>query len=262
MPNAVTGSAVWAVELLRDASSVVVFTGSGMSQESGVPTFREAQSGLWARFDPSELATPEAFRRQPARVFGWYLQRWRGARAAQPHAGYRALVELEDRFERLTVVTQNVDGLHRRAGSNRVIELHGSLEAFRCFDGGHPYDVRRLEELGPPRGEETEPPRCERCGSPIRPGVVWFGEALPWEQLEAARSELESCDALVVIGTSAVVYPAADLAWAGVTRGIPLIEINPQPTPLSAHARLAWPAAAGQALPELAAALGAGLPTS
>lgn len=250
-----------AVELLRQARHVVVFTGSGMSQESGVPTFRDAQNGWWARFDPNELATPEAFRRQPARVFGWYFQRWWSARAAQPHAGYRALVELEDRFERLTVVTQNVDGLHGRAGSRRVIELHGSLEAFRCFDGGHRYDIRRLEELGPPRGEEMEPPRCDRCGSPIRPGVVWFGEALPWDQLALARAEIEGCDALMVIGTSALVYPAADLAWVGVGRGITVIEINPQPTPLSPHATLAWPAGAGVALPELAAGLGAGLPT-
>lgn len=250
-----------AVELLHQARQVVVFTGSGMSQESGVPTFRDAQTGLWSRFDPAELATPDAFRRRPARVFAWYFWRWRAARAAQPHVGYRALVELEDRFERLTVVTQNVDGLHRRAGSARVIELHGSLEAFRCFDGGHPYDVRRLEELGDPGAEEMEPPRCDRCGSPIRPGVVWFGEPLPWDRLEAARAEIESCDALVAIGTSALVYPAADLAWAGVSRGIRVIEINPQPTPLSAHAGLAWPAGAGAALRELAAGLSSGLPT-
>lgn len=248
-----------AAELLREARRVVVFTGSGMSQESGVPTFRDAQSGLWARFDPAELATPDAFCRNPARVFAWYLWRWRATRMAQPHAGYRALVEMEDRFERLTVVTQNVDGLHWRAGSDRVIELHGSLETFRCFDGGHPYEAMRLQELSLRGGEEIEPPRCERCGSPIRPGVVWFGEPLPWDRLEAARAEVDTCDALLAVGTSALVYPAADLAWAAVNRGIPVIEINPQATPLSTQAALAWPSVASTALRELAAQLGASL---
>jgi NAD-dependent deacetylase len=247
-----------AVELLREARRIVVFTGSGMSQESGVPTFRDAESGLWAHFDPAELATPDAFRRNPARVFAWYLWRWRASRMAQPHAGYRALVEMEDRFERLTVVTQNVDGLHWRAGSDRVIELHGSLETFRCFDAGHPYDAARLEELSARGAEEIEPPRCERCGSPIRPGVVWFGEPLPWDQLEAARAEVEACDALLAVGTSGLVYPAADLAWAAVGRGIPVIEVNPQATPLSGHAALAWPSGASAALRELAAGLAAG----
>jgi NAD-dependent deacetylase len=254
------GEAVHAAELLHDARRVVVFTGSGMSQESGVPTFRDDPSGFWTRYDPQELATPEAFCRNPARVFGWYVARWRGARLAQPHAGYRALVDLEDRFDDLTVVTQNVDGLHARAGSERVIELHGSLEAFRCFDGAHPFDPGRIEALEPTAGEDLPPPRCDRCGSLVRPGVVWFGEPLPWEALGAAERAVAACDAMLVVGTSALVYPAVDLAWAGVTRGIPVIEINPQPTPLSAHASLAWSAPAGTALPELARALSAGSP--
>ncbi len=226
-----------------------------MSQESGVPTFRDEQTGLWARFDPDELATPEAFRRHPRRVFAWYLWRWRAIREAVPHAGYRTLVELEERFDRLTIVTQNVDGLHTRAGSAAVMELHGSLVEFRCFDGGHPYDARRLEPLTATVAEEVEPPRCDHCGSLIRPGVVWFGEPLPWEPLEAARAEVEECDALLVVGTAGLVYPAADLAWVGVNRGIPVIEINPQPTPLSSHVALAWRAGAGVALPQLASAL-------
>jgi NAD-dependent deacetylase len=249
-----------AAELLHHVRHLVAFTGSGMSQESGVPTFRDEEAGLWARFDPADLATPEAFSRHPARVFAWYLWRWRAIRGAEPHAGYRALVELEPRFDRMTVVTQNVDGLHARAGSGAVIELHGSLTAFRCFDGGHPYDARRLDGLPHVGAEEIEPPRCDRCGSPIRPGVVWFGEPLPWEHLEAARAEVEACDALLVVGTAALVYPAAELAWVGVTRGIPVIEINPQPTPLSSHVALAWRASAGVALLALASALDASLP--
>jgi NAD-dependent deacetylase len=249
-----------AAEILHEARHLVVFTGSGMSQESGVPTFRDEQTGLWARYDPAELATPEAFCRHPTRVFAWYLWRWRAIRDAVPHAGYRALVELEQRFDRLTVVTQNVDGLHARAGSGAVIELHGSLTAFRCFDSGHPYDQRHLEGLPHAGAEEIEPPRCDRCGSPIRPGVVWFGEPLPWERLEAARAEVEACDALLAVGTAALVYPAADLAWVGVTRGIPVIEINPRPTPLSSQAALVWREGAGVALPQLASALRARLP--
>jgi NAD-dependent deacetylase len=240
-----------AAELLSEARRLLVFTGSGMSQESGVPTFRDAQAGLWAQYDPGELATPEAFCRHPRRVFGWYVARWRRAEAAQPHAGYAALVELEEYFDRVAVVTQNVDGLHRRAGSSRVIELHGSLAAFRCFERGHPYDAGRVRELARAGEEEIEPPRCERCGSRIRPGVVWFGEPLPFEEVEAAGAEAEACDALLVIGTSALVYPAADVAWVGVSRGVPVIEINPEPTPLSAHAALAWRAPAGTALPDL-----------
>jgi NAD-dependent deacetylase len=195
-------------------------------------------------------------------VFAWYLWRWRAIRDAVPHAGYQALVALEQRCDRMTVVTQNVDGLHARAGTRAVIELHGSLTAFRCVDGGHPYDQRHLEALPGAGAEEIEPPRCARCGSPIRPGVVWFGEPLPWERLEAARTEVETCDALLVVGTAALVYPAADLAWAGVARGIPVIEINPQPTPLSSQVALAWRAGAGVALPRLASALRAALPTS
>jgi len=255
-------NAARSAELLHDARHLVVFTGSGMSQESGVPTFRDEATGLWARFDPEELAAPDAFRRHPARVFAWYLWRWRAIRDAVPHAGYRALVELETRFDRMTVVTQNVDGLHARAGSGSVIELHGSLAAFRCFDAGHPYDARHLDGLVRAGAEEIEPPRCDRCGSPIRPAVVWFGEPLPWEQLEAARAEVEACDALLVVGTAALVYPAADLAWVGVTRGIPVIEINLRPTPLSSHVALAWRAGAGAALSELASALRADLSVS
>jgi NAD-dependent deacetylase len=250
-----TACAARAAELLSGVRRLLVFTGSGMSQESGVPTFRDVRGGLWTEYDPAELATPEAFRRHPARVFGWYLARWRRAAAAQPHAGYAALVELEDYFEHLAVVTQNVDGLHRRAGSSRVIELHGSLATFRCFEQGHPFEASRLHELARGGEGEVEPPRCDRCGSRIRPGVVWFGEPLPFEEVQAAEAEAASCEALLVVGTSALVYPAADVAWIGVNRGIPVIEVNPEPTPLSAHAALSWRAAAGVALPHLARAV-------
>ena len=244
-----------AVELLADARRVVAFTGAGMSQESGVPTFRDAQSGLWARYDPMQLATAEAFRAHPARVFGWYLWRLRLVRAVSPHAGHTALTRLAERFDDLTVVTQNVDGLHRRAGSKRIIELHGAIEAYRCFDAGHPFDSREVDGfLAKPDGD-TPPPACPQCGSPIRPGVVWFGEGLPHDAVEAAWTVASACDVLLAIGTSAVVYPAAELPHAALRAGASVVEINPGPTPLTPHATLAWHAAAGEALPALLRAL-------
>jgi NAD-dependent deacetylase len=245
-----------AAELLSQARRVVALTGAGMSQESGVPTFRDALTGWWARYDPMELATPEAYRRDPARVFGWYVYRWRMARRVGPHAGHRALASLEGAFDSLVVVTQNVDGLHRRAGSADIVELHGSLEAFRCAEQGHAFEAHRLEALNLPEEGDVDPPACEICGRPVRPGVVWFGEPLPPQAVERAWALAGECDAMLVVGTSAVVYPAADLPQVALARGARVIEINPQQTPLTPRADLWWPASAGIALPALAEALG------
>ncbi len=244
-----------AARLFQDARSVVVLTGSGMSQESGVPTFRDAQTGLWARYDPAELATPEAFRRHPARVFGWYLWRWKVARQAQPHPGYHALVALGRAVSSFVIITQNVDGLHRRAGSEEVVELHGSLERFRCAATGHPYDARLLAGLAADAQGEVEPPRCSRCSSPVRPDVVWFGEALPEEALSRAWRAAQECDLFLVVGTSGLVYPAAELPWVAVRNGARLIEVNPSPTPFSGRADLWWNETAAVALPQLARAV-------
>lgn len=240
-----------AAGLLAVSRRVVVLTGAGMSQESGLRTFRDELTGLWARYDPTELATEAAFRRHPARVFGWYLERLRKARAAEPHRGHLALVALERVFEELTVVTQNVDRLHQRAGSGRVLELHGSLEAFRCLDAGHPYPVDMIEELGEADGDE-EPPSCPSCGSPIRPGVVWFGESLAEGVFEEAARAVGRCDSLMVVGTSSVVYPAAGLADMALARGIPVIEVNMGPTALTPRATVRISASAGEALVGLA----------
>jgi NAD-dependent deacetylase len=223
-----------------------------MSRDSGVPTFRDALTGLWARFDPQELATEAAFRRHPARVFGWYMWRWKLVRAVTPHVGYDALVRLERRFDEFVTVTQNVDGLHSRAGSGTVVELHGSIAAFRCLDGGHPYPVERLESIVAAADGEVEPPGCPACGSPIRPGVVWFGEMLPHDALTQAYDAVAESDALLVIGTSALVYPAADLPLRALQLERPVVEINPDRTPLSDRASLWWPASAASALPHLA----------
>jgi NAD-dependent deacetylase len=240
-----------AADLLEQASRVVVLTGAGMSAESGVPTFREAQTGLWARFNPEELATERAFRENPARVFGWYLHRLRAVRAAEPHAGYRALVHLDQRFrDGFCIVTQNVDGFHARAGSRDIVELHGSLEAFRCIECQLPFSVEQIEGLDDVQAE-MPPPTCHECGNLVRPGVVWFGESLPSAAIGRAWRAAEQADVALVVGTSSLVYPAANLPAVVSGRGGRVIEINPDETPLSPSADLYWGACAGEALPLL-----------
>ncbi len=240
-----------ATKILSNAGHLVVVTGAGMSKDSGVPTFRDAMTGLWSQYDPMQLANESAFRSDPSRVFGWYVWRWNLIRDATPHAGYHALVALADRFEKFLLVTQNVDGFHRRSGSKDVVELHGSLDAFRCLDGGHPYDSSNLEELRASPDGSIPPPKCPLCGSPIRPGVVWFGESLPQSAVERAWSAVEHCDAMLVVGTSAVVYPAAELPSIAIRQGIPVVDINPGRTPISDAVDVWWAERAEVALPAL-----------
>lgn len=242
-----------AARLLGKARLVVVTTGAGMSRECGIPTFRDARVGLWARYDPEELATEAGFRRHPARVFGWYAWRRRLVRAAVPHAGYAALVALETLVPEVAIVTQNVDGLHRRAGSRRVLELHGSLDRFSCVDARHPFPAERAPE--PEADGACEPPRCPRCASPVRPDVVWFGEMLPeWETAEAWELAA-SCQAMLVVGTSGLVQPAAQLPFIARDAGATVIEVNPVPTEVSAAAHVVCRGPAGTVLPALVAAL-------
>jgi len=240
------------VEALSGAKRLVVLTGAGMSKDSGMPTFREAQTGLWAKYDPQQLATPAAFKTNPARVFGWYVWRYHKALSLVPHAGYGALVRLESAFDDVLVVTQNVDGLHTRAGSSHVVELHGSLRAFRCFKQGHPYDEELVGRLSVPASGEVSPPSCPHCGSPIRPGVVWFSESLPDAAVRRAWAAAEVCDAMLVVGTSGLVYPAAGLPDSALLKQSSVIEVNPDPTPLSDRADVWWPARAEVALAQLA----------
>ena len=230
---------------MRAARRVVVLTGAGMSAESGVPTFRDAQTGLWARFRPEELATPEAFAAHPRRVWEWYAWRRELVARARPHAGHRALVQIARRVPEFTLVTQNVDGLHQRAGSRDVIELHGNLTRTRCSAGCGV--VERWEATDDP------PPRCPRCGARLRPDVVWFGEALPEAALETAWAATEQCEAFLSVGTSSLVHPAASLPERAAARGRLVIEINPRETPLSARATAVLRGAAGDLLPQLAA---------
>lgn len=239
-------------QLLR-ARRLVVATGAGMSSDSGIPTFRDALTGFWARYDPEDLATEAAFRRHPARVFGWYAWRRRLVRAAVPHPGYHALVALERIVPDVTIVTQNVDGLHRRAGSQRVLELHGSLERFSCLGARHPFAADRIPS---PEGDtECEPPRCERCGAAIRPDVVWFGEMLPEQVTAAAWEAAARCDTMLVVGTSGLVQPAAQLPFIARDAGATVIEINPEPSEVSSAAHITCRGTAGTVLPALVTAL-------
>ncbi len=231
------------VQALRRTRAVAVLTGSGVSAESGVATFRDALTGLWSKFDPDELATPEGFRRDPQVVWDWYADRRRLMRTVEPNAGHRALAEMERHIAQFSLITQNIDGLHRRAGSRQVIELHGNIMRVKCFKEG------TVVDSWPQDGER--PPRCPRCGSYLRPDVVWFGELLPEQALRAAREAARTCDIFLSIGTSGVVEPAASIPLEARTAGAIVVEVNPDSTPLSRLAtfRLAGPS--GEVLPRL-----------
>lgn len=235
-------------EKLRGTRRVAVLTGAGVSAESGVPTFRDAQTGLWARYSPEELATPAAFARNPKLVWEWYAWRRQLVAQAEPNAAHLALAALEQRFEQLTLVTQNVDGLHQRAGSSGVIELHGNISRIRCSNG--------CGVIGAFPAEES-PPGCPHCGHHLRPDVVWFGELLPHEALERATRAASECDVFLSVGTSALVYPAAQLPLSALHAGAAVVEINPDETPLSRRASYVLQGTAGQVLPALVAALDA-----
>jgi NAD-dependent deacetylase len=229
--------------VLARAERVVAFTGAGISAESGVPTFRGAD-GIWKKMRPEELASMNGFLSNPALVWEWYEHRRTIVHTVQPNAGHRALVEMETMFPRVTVVTQNIDNLHRRAGSSRVIELHGNIERNYCLQCGTQYGegiVLRPDSV----------PSCPRCGGLVRPDVVWFGEMLPEDAWEEAVRACESADILISVGTSAVVYPAASLPLAAKRAGSFILEINPDPTPLTPSADEYLPGPAGTVLPLL-----------
>jgi NAD-dependent deacetylase len=234
-------------DALGAARSVAVLTGAGISAESGVPTFRDAMTGLWARYKPEDLATPQAFRRNPKLVWEWYAWRRERVAKAQPNPGHLALAELERRVPDFTLITQNVDGLHRRAGSHRVLELHGNITRNKCFDEGTP--VESWAEGGP------VPPLCPRCGGYLRPDVVWFGEMLPEDVLEAALKATRRCELFLCVGTSTVVQPAASLPFEALRAGARVLEVNPEATPLTPRATWSLRGPAGAVLPALLAAL-------
>ncbi|MCX7177927.1 MAG: NAD-dependent deacylase [Proteobacteria bacterium] len=227
------------------ASHVVVFTGAGVSAESGIPTFRDALTGLWENFDAEKLATPAAFRRDPALVWGWYEWRRQAAMQALPNPAHLAIARLAAFVPRLTVITQNVDDLHERAGSTDVIHLHGSFFKPRCFECARPHVFGPGRPNEPEGGRSLEPPRCVRCGERIRPGVVWFGESLPDEEFRLALQAARECDVVFSIGTSALVYPAAGLPVEAARRGAVVVQVNPTATSLDEIATFNLRGAAG-----------------
>jgi NAD-dependent deacetylase len=229
-------------EWLQSARSIVALTGAGISAESGIPTFR-GSGGLWRNFRAEDLATPEAFERDPRMVWEWYDWRRGLIAAAQPNAGHFALAEIERRAPQFALVTQNVDGLHDRAGSRNIHKVHGDIWTLRCTR------CRRVwEDLRAPLSDL--PPCCE-CGAMARPGVVWFGEALPDDVWGSAIDAVRAADVCFVIGTSAIVYPAAGLVHLAKSAGAKVIEINVAETPVSSEVDLSWRASSADALPQL-----------
>lgn len=231
------------IERLRTAEHVAILTGAGTSAESGVPTFREAQSGLWARYDPQELATPQAFRRNPELVWDWYAWRRDLVSGAKPNEGHFALAALERHVPRVSLITQNVDGLHQIAGSSDVIELHGNIRRTKCSSCG--IEVVEFDEIG------SKPPRCPACDAYLRPDVVWYGENLPEQALARAFRAALDCNIFFSIGTSALVQPAASLPIEALQHGATVVEINPQRTPLSTYVTFRIAGPSGIVLPEL-----------
>ncbi|AEV86416.1 NAD-dependent deacetylase [Actinoplanes sp. SE50] len=241
-----------AAKLLARAGHVVVFTGAGISAESGVPTFRDALTGLWSRFDAQALATPQAFAEDPDLVWGWYEWRRRLVQRVRPNHGHLAVSRMAAHLPRLTVITQNVDDLHERAGSPAPLHLHGSLFTPRCASCSRPAPLPPpIPDDADAEGRRIPPPRCRHCTGPIRPGVVWFGEPLPEYALESAVRAASACDVLLTIGTSGLVYPAAEIPRLAARAGAAVLQINPQPTPLDPIATVNLPGPAAEILPTL-----------
>ena len=232
---------------LRKAERVVALTGAGVSQESGLRTFRDSQTGLWAQYKPTDLASPEAYERDPKLVWDWYAWRREAIKGVRPNPGHFALVEMAQRVPDFSLITQNVDGLHRMAGSPQVIELHGNLQRVKCSSCGRQAEV--WDEA------DGDVPHCEICGGLLRPDVVWFGESLPRAELESAVEAARACHVFFSIGTSGVVQPAASLAYAAHNRGAVVVEVNAEPTPLTPKVDFALHGKSGEILPALVQAV-------
>ena len=232
---------------LRKAERVAALTGAGASQESGLRTFRDAQTGLWAQHKPEDLASPEAFARDPKLVWDWYAWRREAIKGVRPNPGHVALADMERRVPQFTLITQNVDGLHRIAGSENIHELHGNIQRVRCSECGIFTETW---------GDDLEQvPRCSICGGLLRPDVVWFGEPLPRSELEAAVEAARACHVFFSIGTSGLVQPAASLAFAAHNKGAVVVEVNAEPTPLTSKADFFLQGKSGEILPQLVKAV-------
>ena len=231
-----------AVKILKEARKVAVLTGAGISKESGLDTFRDTDgSGLWSQYNPMDLATPQAFGRDPQLVWDWYNFRRNKAFEAFPNPGHETLAKWETRFDEFLLVTQNVDGLHQRAGSSKILCLHGNLLDTRCLESD--------TVIYKPDPFEKVPPYC-KCGSMLRPHIVWFGEALPFGAMERAVEACSQADVLLVVGTALAVYPAASMVPYALSAGVPVIEINPESSDFSSRT-IHLQGASGEILPKL-----------
>lgn len=231
-----------ACRTVRGCRSLCILTGAGVSAESGVPTFRGA-GGLWRNRDPMSLATPDAFREDPKTVWEWYQWRRGLIRSCSPNPGHVAIAAAEREKEDFLLVTQNVDGLHRLAGSRKMVEIHGNIWVVRCTGCGRE---------GVERDDFPDlPPKCASCGALLRPGVVWFGESIPRRALQDSLSMVERCDLILIAGTSSVVQPSASFAHAVAARGGTVIEVNLEETPATAVSRFAFQGKSGEILPLL-----------
>lgn len=233
-------------EKLKSAKKVVVLTGAGVSAESGVPTFR-GENGLWRKYRPEELATPFAFQKDPKLVWEWYNWRRELIAPLEPNAAHDAIARMEEYYPDFALITQNIDGLHKKAGSQNIIELHGNLWKVRCTQEGIVTEHREVPL-------KNIPPYCQ-CGALLRPHVVWFGEPLPPEALEQAFELSQSCELMFVVGTSAVVQPAASLPVVAKQSGAYVVEVNMEPTPLSSTVDQSFFGPAGKIMPELIKAI-------
>ncbi len=239
------------IDTLRDAERIVALCGAGLSAESGIPTFREAQTGLWAKHDPMTLASPEGFERQPELVWRWYQWRRSLVARAEPNAGHHALAELQHRRPATRLISQNVDGLQQRAGSEDVLELHGNLSRTICSRTRKRIDRQWLND----HSDLSPPPSPYHPDGRARPEVVWFGEALDPDTFQQAVEASRDCDLMLIIGTSGLVHPAASLPLLGQENGARLIEINPQRTALTERVDWYWPQTSASALPTLVQSL-------
>lgn len=243
-----------AAGLLAAVERVAVLTGAGVSKESGVPTFRDALDGLWSKYNPQDLATPMAFKANPKLVWDWYQYRRDLVKNAQPNPGHFALAALQKRFKFFSLITQNVDDLHEQAGSTDVIHLHGNIARTKCFFNcqGDPTFVDLTTIQYDP---EDTPPKCPHCGRWLRPDVVWFHEILPKHELELATSASQSCEVMIVIGTSGLVEPAASLPKLAKKSGATVIEVNPDYSMITSIADVKLAGASGVMLPQLIEAM-------
>jgi NAD-dependent deacetylase len=238
-------------EQLKNAQHLTILTGAGISAESDIPTFRDALTGLWENYSAEKLASEKGFHQDPALVWGWYEWRRHKVLQAKPHAGHEMIAKLATQLPKVTLITQNVDDLHERAGSQNVLHLHGSIHTARCIECGHPYKHPETSEIVEFPESRIEPPECEKCSDWVRPNVVWFGEALPVQALREAEQAAEECDLMLIVGTSGLVYPAANLPMVAIRRKITTIQVNPTETDLDTKVTFDLKGKAGVVLPEL-----------